>query len=195
VKPHPPLICVTGLKNSGKTTACTALISGLRSRGYRVAALKSSHVASLRLDHRDTDSYALAESGAEFVLVQGPEESLILERGGRTFRQMIRRVPRDLHFIISEGGDARAAAAVVVCLSDPAEWERALEVRRVPREKILAVTGRLLLSGSPGSSRGSVPGSGGRRHEGLPLIDSTTDEGKRNLVEGVLRATGATEPG
>jgi molybdopterin-guanine dinucleotide biosynthesis protein MobB len=175
-----------GLKNSGKTTVCTALIAGLRSRGYRVAALKSSHVDRLRLDHRDTDSYALAESGAEFVLVQGAQESLILERGGRSFRQMIRRIPKDLHFTISEGGDARAAAGVVVCLSDPADWEQTLEVRRVPREKILAVSGRLVVSGSAPSSA-----PGGRRHEGLPLIDSTTAEGKRTLVESILKATGA----
>ena len=63
------LVCVTGLKNSGKTTVCTALIAELTSLGYAVAALKSSHVSRLSLDHHSGDSYALAESGAQFVLV------------------------------------------------------------------------------------------------------------------------------
>jgi molybdopterin-guanine dinucleotide biosynthesis protein MobB len=186
---HSYLVCVTGLKNSGKTTVCTALIAVLTSRGYTVAALKSSHVARLTLDHRSGDSYALAESGARFVLVQGSQESLILERGGRSFRQMLERVPEEVDFIVSEGGEPRAAGAVVVCLADPSDWAETLRVRRVPRrDKILAVAGsfvRSIQTYSPDGAAGGV-----KSFEGIPIFDATRDEDRQTLVEQILRTAG-----
>lgn len=177
---HPPyLVCVTGLKNSGKTTVCTALIADLSARGYTVAALKSSHVARLTLDHRAGDSYALAEAGARFVLVQGPQESLILERGGRSFRQMLERVPDRLDFIVSEGGEPQAAGTVIVCLGDPSDWEETLQLRRVPRDRILAVAGSFVRSAE-----------GTKNFEGIPVCDSTRSRDLQTLAERIVKAAG-----
>ncbi|UCF99882.1 MAG: molybdopterin-guanine dinucleotide biosynthesis protein MobB [Spirochaetaceae bacterium] len=188
MKQSPYLVCVTGLKNSGKTTVCTAVIADLIARGYSVAALKSSHVAKLRLDNRAGDSFALAESGARFVLVQGAEESLILERGSRSFRHMLRRVPEDVDFIISEGGEARSAAAVIVCLSDASAWEQTLRVRRVPRDRILALAGSFVRSVRAASPSGDD--SGWETLEGFPLIDITTTGGRKALVQLILKGAG-----
>ena len=176
LKHHPYLVCVTGLKNSGKTTVCTALIEDLTARGCTVGALKSSHVARLTLDHRSGDSYALAESGARFVLVQGPEESLILERRGRSFRQMLERVPEGVDFIVSEGGDPRAAGSVIVCLGDASDWNETLRVRGIPGDQILAV------------SESFVRDGGEESFEGFPVYDATREEERRALVERVLEA-------
>ena len=176
-KRHPRLICVTGLKNSGKTTVCTALIAELIARGLAVAALKSSHVSRLTLDSRSGDSFALAESGASFVLVQGPGESLIHEKGGRSFAEMVERVPEDADYIISEGGDPGAAEAVIVCLKDRSEWEDTLRTRGVPRSRILAV------SGSFAGGRGAP---GNRTFEGFPVVDAARDEDRRALAERIL---------
>jgi len=178
-KDHPPLVCVTGLKNSGKTTVCTALISDLNARGFTVGALKSSHVRRLTLDHRSGDSYALAESGANFVLVQGPEESLILERGGRSFRQMLQCVPERVDFIVSEGGEARAAGSVIVCLSHASLWEETLRVRRVPRDKILAVSGSFVRAAGTGST-----------FDGIPVYDAVRPGDREKLLERLLDAPG-----
>jgi molybdopterin-guanine dinucleotide biosynthesis protein MobB len=172
VRSIPYLVCVAGLKNSGKTTVCTAIISDLASRGYSVAALKSSHVARLTLDHSATDSYALAESGACFVLVQSREESLILERSTRTFAEMIRRVPDNVQFIICEGGEAQKADAVVVCLSDASKWAESLRVRRIPENKILGLAGPFA---SPASSIG-------QNFKGLPVFDVREAGGRESLV-------------
>jgi molybdopterin-guanine dinucleotide biosynthesis protein MobB len=174
-KDRPCLVCVTGLKNSGKTTVCTALISELTERGYTVAALKSSHVSHLALDHHSGDSYALAESGARFVLVQGSEQSLIFERRGRSFQQMLGRVPENVDIIVSEGGDARTADAVVVCLGDPGDWEQTLRVRRVPEEKILCVAGSFL------REAGGVENVGGR-----PVFDATRAEDRKTFADRIL---------
>ena len=174
---HPPyLICVTGLKNSGKTTVCTALIGELTARGFTVGAIKSSHVPHLALDHRSGDSYALAESGARFVLVQGPRESLILERRGRSFRQMIERVPDGVEFIVSEGGQPRAAGSVILCLGNASDWNETLRVRGIPGDKILAVSGSFIRDG------------GEESFEGFPVYDATREEDRRTLVERILEA-------
>jgi molybdopterin-guanine dinucleotide biosynthesis protein MobB len=168
---------VTGLKNSGKTTACTALIGQLTDRGCAVAAIKSSHVRKLTLDYSAGDSFALADSGARFVLVQGPEESLILEKGGRSYSDMLDRVPEGVDFIISEGGEPRAARAVIVCLRDPSDWEETLKVRQIPEERILAVAGSFLLNAG-----------GMESFEGFPVCDATRPADCSFLVQRIIEA-------
>lgn len=188
LKHRPYLVCVTGLKNSGKTTVCTALITDLTARGYTVAALKSSHVARLTLDHRSGDSYALAESGAAFVLVQGPQESLILESGGRSFRQMLEKIPERVDFIVSEGGEPEAADSVIVCLSNSAEWEETLQVRCVPGDKILGVAGTFVRSAGTGSPNNAVEGM--KSFAGLPVFDAARAEDRQTLAERIIGAAG-----
>ena len=174
-KDRPFLVCVTGLKNSGKTTVCTALIAELTDRGYSVGALKSSHVPRLALDHSSGDSYALAESGARFVLVQGSEQSLIFEWGNRSFDQMLGRVPENVDLIVSEGGEAQAADTVIVCLGNPGDWEETLRVRRVPADRILGVAGSF------------VRESGGTENvEGRPVFDATRGEDRKFLTLRIL---------
>lgn len=180
MKPIPYLVCVAGLKNSGKTTVCTAIISDLTARGYSVAALKSSHVDRLALDHRASDSYALAESGATFVLVQSREQSLILERSTRTFEEMVRRVPDTVQFIISEGGEAEAADAAVVCLTDISKWAETLRVRRLSRAKILGLAGPFV---GPESSNG-------QNIHGFPVFDVRDAGGRESLVELIVKRGG-----
>ncbi len=182
LKRRPYLICVTGLKNSGKTTVCTALIADLTARGYTVAALKSSHVARLSLDHRSGDSYALAESGASFVLVQGSEESLIFEKGGRNFRRMLDRVPGGTDFIISEGGEPEAAGAVIVCLGDPSDWEETLRARRVAKDKILGVAGSFVRAAE-----------GQKIFRGIAVYDAVRPEDRQTLVQRIIGAADEQE--
>jgi len=145
-----------------------------------VAALKSSHVERLTLDHGATDSYALAESGASFVLVQSREESLILERSTRTFEEMIRCVPNTIQFIISEGGEAEAADEVVVCLTDASQWARTLAVRRVPMKKILGLAGPFV---GPKSSNG-------QSFNGFPVFDVRDAGDRDSLVELIMKRGG-----
>ena len=174
MKHTPCLVCVTGLKNSGKTTVCTAVIADLCARGYSVAALKSSHVAELTLDHRAGDSYALAASGARFVLVQGTEHSLVFEQVARSFQQILGRVPEGMDFIISEGGEARAAAAVIVCLTKASAWEETLRVRCIPEDRILAVSGFFVGDSGPAS------------FQEFPVVDIKNTRDRQSLVERIL---------
>jgi hypothetical protein len=132
--------------------------------------------------------------------VQGSKQSLIFERGARTFAQMRDRVPEDTDFIVSEGCDAQAAAAVVICLSDAGAWKETLRVRRVPRERILAVAGPFAgpygrSAGRSGASGSRLPAAAGSAaamatFQGFPLIDITLARDRQALVERILQAAG-----
>ena len=59
-----PVISIVGHSNVGKTTVLERLIPELRSRGYRVGAVKHSH-HGVDLDTPGTDSHRLAEAEAD----------------------------------------------------------------------------------------------------------------------------------
>lgn len=127
--PAPPLVSVTGWKDSGKTSVAVALVGELRRRGYRVMALKHGH--QFRLDTPGTDSYRLThESGAERVLLAGPENMALLggwSGGGES--GVFRLAARYLHeadVVVVEGWKREPLPAVEVyhCTSEvrPALW-------------------------------------------------------------------------
>ncbi len=64
----PPVFGIVGWKNSGKTTLTARLITGLTSRGFKVAAAKHTH-HDFDMDHPGRDSYRFAEAGARGVAV------------------------------------------------------------------------------------------------------------------------------
>jgi molybdopterin-guanine dinucleotide biosynthesis adapter protein len=67
----PPLVCIVGKKNSGKTTTVIRLVAELGRRGYRVMTIKHGH--HLDLDREGTDSYRhRIEGGAERVVAVAP---------------------------------------------------------------------------------------------------------------------------
>jgi molybdopterin-guanine dinucleotide biosynthesis protein A len=70
--PLPPVICVIGFKDTGKTGVAVGLVEELKQRGHRVAAVKHGH--RFRLDTPGTDSWRLRhDGGADPVLLAGPE--------------------------------------------------------------------------------------------------------------------------
>jgi hypothetical protein len=68
---------------------------------------------------------------------------------------------------------------VIVCLRDPADWEETLRVRRVPRDKILAVSGIFVRAAE-----------GVQSYSGLPVFDAVLAEDRQTLVEQLLRSSG-----
>jgi molybdopterin-guanine dinucleotide biosynthesis protein MobB len=73
----PPLVCVVGKKNSGKTTTVLKLVAALGRRGHRVMTIKHGH--HFDLDREDTDSYRhREEGGAERVVLAGPGQFAVI---------------------------------------------------------------------------------------------------------------------
>ena len=71
-----PVVCIVGKHNAGKTTLLEKLIPCLQERGRRVAVIK--HAAhGFALDREGSDSWRLAHSGAEAVVLSGPGDAVI----------------------------------------------------------------------------------------------------------------------
>ena len=66
-----PVVCIVGKHNSGKTTLLEKLIPCLQQHGRRVAVIK--HAAhGFSLDQEGSDSWRLAQTGADAVVLSGP---------------------------------------------------------------------------------------------------------------------------
>lgn len=64
----PPVIGISGWKNSGKTTLCERLIGELVARGWHVSTIKHAH-HNADTDQEGTDSFRHRQAGASEVLL------------------------------------------------------------------------------------------------------------------------------
>lgn len=78
----PAVLAVSGLKNSGKTTALERMIAAFTRRGWRCAVIKHD-AHDFQADVPSTDSFRLKEAGAFGTLVYSPQAfSLVKDLGG-----------------------------------------------------------------------------------------------------------------
>ncbi|HEU0014662.1 MAG TPA: molybdopterin-guanine dinucleotide biosynthesis protein B [Longimicrobium sp.] len=76
----PPVVCIVGKKNSGKTTLTVALLAELRRRGLRVASIKHGHHA-FETDQPGRDSWRHFNEGeAEATLMAGTGKIALVMR-------------------------------------------------------------------------------------------------------------------
>ncbi|NIP61130.1 MAG: molybdopterin-guanine dinucleotide biosynthesis protein B [Gemmatimonadetes bacterium] len=72
----PPILCVVGKKDSGKTTLVVGLVAELVGRGRRVMTIKHGH--GFELDREGTDSWRHRhEGGALRVALAGPDQMAV----------------------------------------------------------------------------------------------------------------------
>jgi len=138
----PLVISVLGLKDSGKTGVCEALIAELRARGLRVGAVKSSHLESLDRGRQGADSERFARAGADYGAACARDETLEWRPRRLQPAELMARAPAEIDILLVEGGEFDADA-VVVCLREAAEYAETLRVRRVPEERVVALSGRV----------------------------------------------------
>ncbi len=110
----PPVICVVGHSNSGKTTLVEKLLLELNTRGYRVATAK--HAQEIDLDHPGTDSWRHVTSGsAAVVLTTGARAAML--KGIDTalsLDEVVRLLGENYDLIIAEGFKTEAAPKIEV---------------------------------------------------------------------------------
>jgi molybdopterin-guanine dinucleotide biosynthesis protein MobB len=104
--PLPAVVCVVGFKDSGKTGIAVRLVQELRSRGYRVAAVKHGH--RFRLDTPGTDSWRLGQDGgADPVLLAGPQGFALMGAWGpdgeADLETLVRRHLLEAEIVVAEG--------------------------------------------------------------------------------------------
>ncbi len=110
----PPVICIVGRSNSGKTTLVEKLLPELRARGYRIATAK--HAQEIDIDRPGTDSARHLQAGSEAVVLASNEE-LAMMRGltaAPTLDEVVRLLGEDCDLIIAEGFKSESAPKIEV---------------------------------------------------------------------------------
>ena len=102
----PPVISVIGLKDSGKTGVAVGLVAALGRRGRRVLVVKHGH--HFDIDTPGTDSWRFRhESGAERVVLAGPEDFVVMGAWGSDgepgLDEVVRRFLADAEIVVVEG--------------------------------------------------------------------------------------------
>jgi len=75
----PPVVSVVARSGTGKTTLLVKLIAELKSRGYRVGAIKHD-AHKFEIDHEGKDSWRLTQAGADTMLVTSAEKIALVKR-------------------------------------------------------------------------------------------------------------------
>jgi len=110
-----PAVSFIGKKKSGKTTVVLGVIKELRSRGYRVAALKHD-THGFEVDVPGTDSYRFREAGAEVVGISSPDKYVWLNSVDeeRPLSDLAAQIREPVDLIITEGFKKQDAPKIEV---------------------------------------------------------------------------------
>ena len=110
-----PAVSFIGKKKSGKTTVVLGVIRELRSRGFKVAALKHD-THGFEVDVPGTDSYRFREAGAEVVGISSPDKYVWLNHvvEERPLDDLVRQIAEPVDLVITEGFKKQDAPKIEV---------------------------------------------------------------------------------
>lgn len=101
----PPILCVIGKKNAGKTTLTVALAAELNRRGHRVMTVKHGH--GFQVDHPRRDSWRHRhEGGALRTVMAGPGNFAVVggwPQGEMPLKELVHRFLWDADIVLAEG--------------------------------------------------------------------------------------------
>ena len=105
-------IGVFGYHHTGKTTLATMLISALKERGYEVAAIKDIHNENYHSDKEGSNSWRLAEAGANPVFAKGLYDAALIFHSAPELPDMLHFLNAD--WLVIEGFQ-EAALPKILC--------------------------------------------------------------------------------
>jgi molybdopterin-guanine dinucleotide biosynthesis protein len=110
-----PAVSFIGKKKSGKTTVVLGVIKELRSRGYKVAALKHD-THGFEVDVPGTDSYRFREIGTEVVGISSPDKYVwqCNTDEERPLDELVRQIVEPVDIVITEGFKKQLAPKIEV---------------------------------------------------------------------------------
>ncbi len=100
----PPIVCIAGRPDSGKTTLILRLIPELKARGYRVATIKhTSH--DFEADTEGKDTFKHAQAGSDCVVLCSAHQLRITLPTERPLEpdDVAELIPEDFDIILAEG--------------------------------------------------------------------------------------------
>ena len=172
------IVTVLGLKKSGKTTSCEALIREFKSRGLKVGAVKSMrHARMMTVDTEGKDTWRHRQAGADFVVSLSDRELAYIEASERrtTLRDASRHFPCDTDVLICEGVEDLGSEAIkIVALKSAALLHETLKIRGLGRGKnVLALTG--------------IFSNGAKSHSNYPVFNCTIKREAKALADLIVR--------
>ncbi len=75
----PPMICIVGKSKSDRTRLMEALVKELKSRGFRVGALKHHKHGDFEIDKEGKDTWKYAKAGADTVAISSPVKLAVIK--------------------------------------------------------------------------------------------------------------------
>jgi len=168
------IIDVAGLKKSGKTTIVENIVKELTTRGYKVGTIKKIHIPSFTIDTEGKDTFRHKNAGAEFVISLAPEEVALIKtlNGPRELASILQMVPKETDFLICEElNEVHNDIKYIIALKNLDNLEQTMKVRSIG-DNIIAISG--------------VVANSEVTHEKYPIINVTTLEGKKKIVDLIL---------
>lgn len=105
-KMTPPVVSIVAKSGTGKTTLLEKLIAELKSRGYKVGAVKHD-AHSFSIDHEGKDSWRLTQAGADTMLITSPAKVAMVKQNPDDqeppVAETIARYCQDLDLVLTEG--------------------------------------------------------------------------------------------
>lgn len=75
----PPIVCIVGASNSGKTTFLEKLIPELVRRGYRIGTIKHD-AHGFEMDREGKDTWRHRQAGAQTIAIVSPNQTATIRR-------------------------------------------------------------------------------------------------------------------
>ena len=98
----PAVFCVSGVKNSGKTTLITELIKAFNEEGYRVGVIKhDGH--EFEIDIEGTDSYQYRQAGSEAAVIYSQTQYALIQSWKSVDVEQLISYLTDMDLIMVEG--------------------------------------------------------------------------------------------
>jgi len=102
----PPVVSIVAKSGTGKTTLLEKLITEMKSRGYRVGAVKHD-AHSFSIDHEGKDSWRMTQAGADTMLITSPEKIAMVKQNNRAeeppLTETIQTYFNDVDIVLTEG--------------------------------------------------------------------------------------------
>lgn len=113
--PNIPIVSFVGNSGVGKTTFLEKLVRELKSRGYRVAAIKHD-VHNFEIDKPGKDSWRLTQAGSDIVVLSSPHRLALLEevQEERDLNALAAMVADRVDIVVTEGYRGAAAQKIEV---------------------------------------------------------------------------------
>ena len=98
----PPVICIVGRSQTGKTTLIEKLIPLLMQRGFRIGTVKHSHHI-FDFDKTGKDSWRHKDAGAETVIIASPGKIAMMKNDPEGSLDSLQNFFVGLDLVITEG--------------------------------------------------------------------------------------------